>query len=58
MIYIPYIIYNKYLSKSANNGTDFKSPIYGGGRFKVLEYYYNGIVWVIVWDPNKAIDIG
>ena len=23
-----------------------------------LEYRYSGIVWTIVWDPNKAIDIG
>ena len=23
-----------------------------------LEYCFNCIVWVIVWDPNKAIDIG
>ena len=22
-----------------------------------LEYWYNDIVWVIAWDPNKAIDI-
>ena len=24
----------------------------------VLEYHYNGIVWAILWKPNKAIDIG
>ena len=28
------------------------------GRFRELEYHYNGIVRVIVWDSNKAIDIG
>ena len=33
-------------------------PFRGGGRFRELEYHYNGIVWVIVWDPNKAIGIG
>ena len=22
------------------------------------EYHYHGIAWAIVWDPNKAIDIG
>ena len=25
--------------------------------FTEFEYLYNGIVWAIVWDPNKAIDI-
>ena len=29
----------------------------GGGRFRDLEYCYNGIVWVIAWDPNKSINI-
>ena len=23
-----------------------------------LEYYYNGIVRAIIWDTNKAIDVG
>ena len=23
-----------------------------------LAYRFNGIAWAIVWDPNKAIDIG
>ena len=23
-----------------------------------LEYHYNGIAWWIIWDLNKAIDIG
>ena len=22
-----------------------------------LEYCYNGIVWTVIWDPNKAINI-
>ena len=25
-----------------------------GNWLRVLEYRYNGIVWVIVWDPNKV----
>ena len=29
-----------------------------GGRFSDFEYRYNGIVWVIVSDPNKANYIG
>ena len=23
-----------------------------------LQYDYNGIAWVIIWDPHKEIDIG
>ena len=23
-----------------------------------LEYPYSGIIWMVIWDPNKAIDIG
>ena len=23
-----------------------------------LEYHYNDRVWMIIWDPNKAIEIG
>ena len=23
-----------------------------------LEYRYNGVVWTVVWDPNKAVDMG
>ena len=26
--------------------------------FGELEHCYNGIVWVIAWEPNKTIDIG
>ena len=26
--------------------------------FKGLEYHYNGIAWVIIWDPNIVIVIG
>ena len=40
------------------DGTLFKWPIYGGGRFKELEYCYNSIVWAITRDPIKAINIG
>ena len=40
------------------HGTDFKRPIYGGDRFRELEYHYDVIVWVMVQDPNNAIDIG
>ena len=28
------------------------------GPFRQLEYHYNGIMWVIVLDRNKAIDTG
>ena len=28
----------------------------GDGRFKELDYHYNGIVWVIIRVRNKAID--
>ena len=45
-------------NKSTNHGTDFKWRIYGSGRFRELEYHYNSIEWVIIWGPNKAIDIG
>ena len=55
-------MYSKNLSKSTDHGTDFKWTIYAGGWFKQLgsnlEYLYNGIVWAILWDPNKAINIG
>ena len=27
-------------------------------RFRQLEYSYNGIGWVILWDPKKATHIG
>ena len=27
----------------------------GKGHFMELEYIYNGIVWAIVWDPNKVV---
>ena len=37
--------------------TNLKWSIYGGGRFRELEYHYNGIVWEIVLDRNKAIGI-
>ena len=30
----------------------------GGLGSQNINYHYNGIVWVIVWDSNKAIDIG
>ena len=30
----------------------------GCGRLKDLKYCYNGTVWTIIWDTNKAIDIG
>ena len=33
-------------------------PFKGGGRFREFEYNYNGIEWVMVWNPNKVIDIG
>ena len=33
-------------------------PILNNGRFRELEYHYNGFVWVISWDPNEVIDIG
>ena len=29
----------------------------GGGWLREFEYCYNGIVWLFVWDPNKAIGI-
>ena len=47
----------KDLSKSTHPGTNFKRSTYGGGWFKEIEYRYNGIVWAIIWDQNKAIDI-
>ena len=46
------------LSKSTNHGIDFKSSIYGDGRFTALEYHHNGIVSAIVWEPNNVSDIG
>ena len=48
----------KNLSKSTDHVTAFKWSIYGSGRFMELDYCYNGIVWVIIWDPNQATDIG
>ncbi len=36
-------------------------PIMGltlNGPFQELGYCYNGIVWAIACDPNKAIDVG
>ena len=30
----------------------------GGGRFSGIVPMVLTIMWVIVWDPNKAIDIG
>ena len=29
-----------------------------GSRIRELENRYNGIVWGMVWDSSKAIDIG
>ena len=26
--------------------------------FRKFEYHYSGIVWAILWDPNKVFDIG
>ena len=49
--------YSKSLSKSADHETDFQQSIKGGGRFRELEYRCIGIVWAIIWDPNKVIDI-
>ena len=58
----PYLHIHTYiqqkLAKSTNHGTDSKKFIYGDGRFKKLDYHCNRIVWVIVWDVNKTIDIG
>ena len=34
------------------------NEVYGDGQFRVLGYRYNGIVWMIDWDPNKVIDRG
>ena len=39
-------------------GPTLSGPIWGGGWFRELDNCYNNIVWAIVWDPNKAIDIG
>ena len=39
-------------------GPTLNCPSREGGRFTELGYGYNGIVWVILWDPNKTIDIG
>ena len=51
-----------YYSKTSLNrptvGLTLNGPfreVIGLGSF---EYHYNGIVWVIVWDPNKASAIG
>ena len=52
-IYI-YVHIQLNLSKSTDNGTDIRWPIYGGDRFRELENHYNDIVL----DPNKAIDVG
>ena len=30
----------------------------GRRSVRELEYCYNGIAWVIVWDPDKVSDIG
>ena len=50
-------IHNK-ASKSTDYGMNIKWSMYGGGRFRELEYRYKDIVWTIGLDPNKAIDIG
>ena len=38
--------------------TNIKWSISGGSQFSELGYRYNGIEWVIIWNPNKVIDIG
>ena len=40
-----------------NHGTDFKWSIYRVSQLREFEYCYNGIIWAIVWDPNKVMDI-
>ena len=42
--------YSKALATSTYHGTIFK-------WCRELQYRYNGIVWVFIWDPNKAIGI-
>ena len=45
-------------SKTPKNSNDLiNGPFQGGGLLSELEYLYNGIVWVQVWDPNKEICI-
>ena len=39
-------------------GLTLKWSIERGDRFRELEYRHNGVVWAIIWDANKAIDIG
>ena len=29
-----------------------------GGQLRELEYHCSGIAWVIIWNPNNAINIG
>ena len=48
----------KNLSNWQDHGTDFKQSTSGGGRYSKLKYYLNNILWAIVWDPNKVIDLG
>ena len=33
------------------------APSYGSGMLRKLGYWYSGIVWMMIWDPNKWIDI-
>ena len=44
----------KKLFTSTDHGADFKWGISGGGR---IEYHYYCIILVIIWDPNKGMDI-
>ena len=53
-----YIDVQQDLSKLTDCASDFKCAIQGGGQYRELDYHYNGIEQPIVWDPNKAIDIG
>ena len=39
-------------------GSSINGQFRGGVRFKELECHYNWIAWAIIWDPNKASDIG
>ena len=41
-----------------SNENEFNKTFKEGGRFREFEYCYNGIVWTIVLDPYKGIDIG
>ena len=45
-------------SQTSENGPTLNGPLRLAGWFVELEYHYNGIVWVIIWEPNKVIDIG